>query len=130
MSEKNKAVVTELYERGYTGGDEQVYSTLYAPGFVHHSKSLHDTSPGGEGERQSMLRFRENMPDANFEILQLLADGDFVMARLRVTGTPIADFGVNVHAGERFDVHAAALFRLEDGLLAEEWYFVDYASTE
>ena len=128
--DRNKAVVTALYERGYNGGDESVYAELYAPGFVHHSKSLHDTPPGGEGERVSMLAFRRNMPDANFEIVQLVAEGDFVMARLRVTGTPLEDFGRNVHAGERFDTHAAALFRLEDGLLAEEWYFVDYASTE
>ena len=129
MSERNKATVTALYERGFTGGDEAVFGELYAPGFVHHSKSLHDTPPGGEGERVSMLAFRRAMPDARFEIVQLIADGDYVMARLHTTGTPVVDFGRNVHAGVPFDVHAAALFRLEDGLLAEEWYFIDYASS-
>lgn len=126
--ERNKAVVTELYARGYNGADERAFTELYAPGFVHHSKVIHDVPPGGEGERQSMLRFRAAMPDAHFEVLQLLGEGDHVLARLRATGTPAEDYGHNVHAGERFEVHAAALFRLEDGLLAEEWFFVDGGS--
>src|SRR5207248_673521 len=71
--ERNKATVTALYERGFTGGDEAVFGELYAPGFVHHSKSLHDTPPGGEGERVSMLAFRQAMPDARFDIVQLVA---------------------------------------------------------
>ena len=122
---RNKAVVAELYERGFTGGDESAFAELYAPDFVHHSKVLHDVPPGGEGERLSMLAFRRAMPDARFEVLQLLAEDDFVMARLRATGTPVHDFGHNVRAGERFDVHAVALFRLASGRLAEEWFFVD-----
>ena len=118
-------MVRALYERGYTGGDESVFRDLYAPGFVHHSKVLHDVPPGGEGERQSMLAFRRAMPDARFDVLDLVAERDTVVARLRVTGTPVAAYGHNVRAGEPFDVQAAAVFRLEGGLLAEEWYFID-----
>ena len=127
MQARNKEVVRALYDRGFTGGDEQAFRELYAPDFVHHSKVLHDVPPGGEGERLSMLAFRRAMPDARFEILDLLAEDDRVVARLRVTGTPVEDFGHNVRRGEAFDTSAAALFRLEDGLLAEEWYFVDAA---
>lgn len=128
--EQNKAVVRALYERGFNGGDESAFRELYASGFVHHSKVLHDMPPGGEGERLSMLTFRRAMPDAHFEILDLIAEGDQVLARLRVTGTPIANFGPTVHAGERFESHAAALFRLHDGLLIEEWYFLDVSTAE
>lgn len=122
---RNKDVVQALYDRGFTGGDEQAFRELYAPDFVHHSKVLHDVPAGGEGERLSMLAFRRAMPDARFEVLELIAEGDRVVARLRVTGTPVEDFGHNVRRGDAFDTHAAAVFRLEDGLLAEEWYFLD-----
>jgi predicted ester cyclase len=122
---EHKAIVQRLYDEGYNRGDESVYGELYSPSFVHHSKTLHDMPPGGEGERQSMLRFRASMPDARFEIVQLIAEDDMVAARLHITGTPDHDFGNVLAADGRFDRHALALFRLEDGLLAEEWFYID-----
>lgn len=125
-TESNKAVVRRVYEHGYNAGDESVFAELFGPGFEHHSKVLHDMPPGGEGERQSMLRFRASMPDVRFEILQLVAEDDHVAARLHITGTPSGDFAAAVSAtDDRFDVHALALFRLEGGQLAEEWFYVD-----
>lgn len=121
----NKAIIRRVYEEGYNGGDESIYAELYKPDFFHHSKTLHDVGQGGEAERQSMLRFRASMPDAHFELLDLLAEGDRVAVQLHITGTPVADFGNVAAADGRFDRHALALFRLEDGLLAEEWFYVD-----
>ena len=122
---ENKAIVRRAYEEGYNGGDEAVFAELYHPSFFHHSKTLHDVGQGPDAERKSMLRFRAAMPDVRFEILDLLADGDKVVARLRITGTPVGDFGDVLAADGRFDRHAIALFRLQDGQLAEEWFFTD-----
>lgn len=122
--EANKATVQRLYDEGFNAGVESVFAELYHPSFRHHSKVLHDLPPGGEGERQSMLRFRQAIPDAHFTVLQTIAEGDMVAARLHMTGTPTGDFG-DVAAGGRFDRHALALFRLVDGRLADEWFFVD-----
>ena len=69
VEERNKAIVERVYREGYNGGDESVYAELYKPDFFHHSKVLHDVGQGGEAERQSMLRFRESMPDARFVFL-------------------------------------------------------------
>jgi predicted ester cyclase len=123
MSDKD--VVRRIYEDGYNRADESVFAELYHPAFVHHSKSLHDTAAGGEGERESMLRFRAAMPDVHFEILELLADDDKVVARLRITGTPAQAFADVFRAGDAFDRHAIALFRMQDGQVAEEWFFTD-----
>lgn len=123
--DKNKAIIRRVYDEGYNGGDESVYAELYKPDFFHHSKTLHDVGQGGEAERQSMLRFRDSMPDARFEIVELLAEGDKVAARLHITGTPRHDFGNVLAADGGFDRHCLALFRLEDGLLAEEWFYID-----
>jgi predicted ester cyclase len=120
-----KDVVRRIYEDGYNRADESVFAELYHPTFVHHSKSLHDTAPGGEGERESMLRFRAAIPDVNFQIVELLADGDKVVARLRITGRPQQAFADVFRAGDVFDRHAVALFRIQDGQVAEEWFFTD-----
>jgi predicted ester cyclase len=123
--DRNKAIIQRVYDDGYNGGDEALYAELYHPTFHHHSKTIHDVGQGGDAERQSMLRFRASMPDARFEIVQLLAEGDMVAARLHITGTPGQDFGNVLAADGPFDRQTLALFRLEDGLLMEEWFFID-----
>jgi len=123
--EANKAVVRRIYEDGYSGGDASVFDELYAPGFMHHSKVIFDVAAGGAGERESMERFRAAMPDVRFTVLDQIAEGDMVATRLRVTGHPVAAYGQELTPGTTFDTHALALFRVEDGRVRDEWYFVD-----
>jgi predicted ester cyclase len=127
--EANKAVVREIYERGYNEADVAVFDALYAPGFVHHSKVIFDVPAGGAGERESMRRFRAAMPDATFTVLEQVAEGDIVATRLRISGHPVAAYGQELLPGTPFDVHALVWFRLEAGRVAEEWLFVDGGRT-
>ena len=124
MSEANKAIIRRIYEQGFNRGDPSIYDTSYAPDFRHHHKTIHDVSRGGEGEKESMLRFRAAIPDVNFAIRDCLAEDDKVMVHLTVTGTAIRAFPP-IEAGERIDFGAAALFRLENGLVAEESFYRD-----
>src|SRR5262245_29627445 len=121
----NKSVVRRIYEDGYDQGDETVYETLYAPGFVHHSKVIFDVRPGGLGELDSMRRFRASMPDVRFRVIDQVAEGDMVATRLHISGHPVADYGTVHAAAVAFDVNALALFRVVDGLVTEEWFYVD-----
>ena len=127
--ETNKTVVRRIYERGYNSGDVTVFEELYAPHFVHHSKVIFDVPAGGAGERESMRRFRAAMPDAHFEVIDQIAERDMVATRLRITGHPVAAYGQELTPGAEFDVHALALFRVEEGRVAEEWLFVDGGRT-
>ena len=126
----NKAVVRRIYEEGYDRGESTVFETLYAPGFIHHSKVIFDVRPGGLGELDSMRRFREAMPDVRFTVIDQVAEGDMVATRLHITGHPVADYGTVQAAGGAFEVHALALFRVVDGLAADEWFFVDGGTGE
>src|SRR5690242_13625350 len=91
-TDENRALVERVYREGYNGGDVRVYDECYTDDFLHHSKTLHDVTPGAGGERESMQRFRTAIPDVRFEIVELIAEGDRVAARLRITGTPVAPF--------------------------------------
>ncbi len=125
LLEANKAVVRRIYEEGYDAGDPSVFETLYAPGFIHHSKVTREVSAAGAGEAESMRRFHEAIPDVRFTVLSQLAEGDWVATRLRITGHPVGDYGPVKATDEIFDVHSLVLFRIENGLAAEEWLFVD-----
>jgi predicted ester cyclase len=126
--EANKAVVRRIYQEGYDRGDAEVFETLYAPGFTHHSKVTTESHEGGPGEAQSMARFRAAIPDVRFRILSQLAEDDWVATRLRITGHPVSGYGPVNGTEDVFDAHSLVLFRLENGRVAEEWLFVDGGS--
>ncbi|MBW2270812.1 MAG: ester cyclase [Deltaproteobacteria bacterium] len=124
--EANKAVVRRIYEEGFNRGDVSVFDTLYATNFRHHSKTIHDVSSGAAGERESMLRFREAIPDVRFQIEDTIAEGDHVVVRLTVTGTPVKAFPP-IQPGEPVEFCAVAVFRLDGGRVTEEWFYRDAA---
>jgi len=123
----NKAIIRRIYERGFNAGDGSVFDELYADDFRHHNKTIHDVSSGGAGERESMLRFRDAIPDSRFEITEQIAEGDKVVNFLTVTGTPVKEFPP-IRPGERMEFRAVAIFRLADGKVAEEWFYREPAS--
>ena len=120
--EANKAIIRRLYERGFNEGDCSVFDELYAADFQHHNKTIHDISSGGAGEKQSMLRFREAIPNVCFRIDQSIAEADRVVVLLTVSGTPVTEFPP-IKPGESMEFRAAAIFRLADGKVAEEWFY-------
>ena len=122
-----KRIVREIYERGFNRGDASVFDELYAPDFVHHNKTIHDVASGAAGEKESMRRFREAIPDVEFTIEGQIAEGDQVVSRLRVRGTAVRDFPP-IPAGQPVEFRAVAIFRLEDGRAVEEWFYREPAS--
>ena len=125
-----RALVRRIYEQGFNEGVEAVFDECYAPGFVHHSKVIFDVPPAGEGEKQSMLRFRAAIPDVRFEVIDLVGDEHQVVVRLHIHGHAHEPYGT-VPAGP-YDVHAVAWFRIDASgdrpRVAEEWLFVDAAA--
>lgn len=123
------ALIERIYYQGFNNADELTFDESYSPGFMHHSKVIHDVAPGGEGEKQSMVRFRAAIPDIRFEIVDMVINGDRVAVRLRAAGHATAPFGT-VPAGP-YNIHAVAWFRTVDAAVpggvqvAEEWFFTD-----
>ncbi len=122
-----KALIERIYRDGFNGGDASVFRDCYTDDFVHHSKVIHDVAAGGEGELESMRRFRQAIPDVRFTILGQIAEGDSIATRLRISGTQVDDFGSVRNQEGRFDRHVVALFRIREGRVAEEWLFTDAA---
>lgn len=73
-----------------------------------------------------MLRFREAIPDVHFQIEDTIAEGDQVVVRLTLTGTPVKEFPP-IQPGEPMEIRAVAIFRLDGGRVTEEWFYRDAA---
>ena len=58
-------------------------------------------------------------------VTHMLAEGDLVAVRNRVTGTQHGPFGELPATGNRVDFTALQLFRVEDQLIVEHWETFD-----
>lgn len=116
--EQNKAIVRRFYEainrRNLTALDE-----LATPDFVDHDPS----NPRGdlEGARQFFQAFSAAFPDARFDVEDLLAEGDKVVARFVVSGTQRGEFMGLPPTGRSFRASGIDIIRMARGKAVEHW---------
>jgi predicted ester cyclase len=105
---ENKAVVRRLYEEVFEGGRLDVADALVAP----------DRGPDRCKEVAAMLKAA--FPDAHWEILDVIAEGDQVAMHAEWSGTHEGPFMGMPPTGRSFSgVHHSYWFRLRDGLVTE-----------
>jgi steroid delta-isomerase-like uncharacterized protein len=118
-----KVIVGQLYER-LNAGDLTVVDDLVSDEFVEHEQF-----PGFEankaGLRQLFTMFHTAFRDAKFEVDDLIAEGDKVFVRARMTGTHQAEFMGVPATGRMVDVGVGDYHRLDGGLVVEHWGVMD-----
>jgi predicted ester cyclase len=95
-------------------------SALITPDYV-----AHDLPPG-----MSLPQFRAianaALPDTEFEVVHLIAEGNLVSAHLRVTGTHQGVFRGIQPTGKKISFEIFEFVRVENGKMAEQWVLVDW----
>jgi len=83
---------------------------------------------GRDAIRERIAGFMVAVPDLRVEVLRV-GEGPEGTAWLewRLTGTHREDWGAWTARGERVDVPAVSVYRVEDGLIAEEAEYIDPA---
>jgi hypothetical protein len=111
--EANKAVVRRLVEEVMTGGRLELIEELYAPALA-------------PAARRWIEPFRVSFPDAEMEIVQLVAEGDTVVGRFRCSGTHLGAWRGRPPTGRRFErIDEVYFFTLRDGRIAGAWGLED-----
>jgi predicted ester cyclase len=80
-----------------------------------------ETGVGPEGYLAWHRDRRVSFPDQQFEILQIVVDGDRVAVRWRGTGTQRGPFGPVPPTGRAVDYQGASFMRFADGRVVENW---------
>jgi steroid delta-isomerase-like uncharacterized protein len=124
MSERNKAAVRRFYDEVVGQGKLELIDELTREDFVEHEQ-LPGLSSDREGAKAFFAMFRAAFPDIAFNVHDMLADGDKVVARITMTGTHEGDFAGIAATGRKVSVSTIDILRLEDGLLVEHWGVTD-----
>ena len=106
-------------------GDLDGFSQLLADDFVEHEE-LGGLPPTKEGVKEFFGVFMAAFPDLRFAAEDILASGDKVVGRVKVTGTHEGEFMGVPATGKSIDVQVIDILRFgDDGLAHEHWGVFD-----
>jgi predicted SnoaL-like aldol condensation-catalyzing enzyme len=107
LSERNKALVADFYERVWNAKDVAALSDFVADDYVQHNPNL----ANGRAPLEAFLGpLFESLPDARFSLVRLIAEGDLVVAHTLF----------KAHHDDR-GMAVVDIYRVADGRLCEHW---------
>jgi len=113
---ENKAAVRRFFEEVWNAGDEGAIDRFLAADTVGNDPEF---GTGREAFRAQWTRWRAAFPDIHFAVEDLVAEGDKVVSRWRMTGTQTGAFMGIPATGRRVSVAGMSLDRLRDGQIVE-----------
>jgi len=124
---ENIALYRRLIEEGVGIGNLQVLDETLSPDI-----ELPTVAPMAEptirGLKQLNEGLRAGIPDAKVEILEIVASGDWVAARLRWTGTHTGEFLGLSPTGKTFSITEIEIVRCDNGRIVDLRNVLDIAS--
>ena len=122
-AERNKAIYRELNK----AANEQnlaAYGKFYADSF-----EIKGLGKGHEAAIANAKRYWATFPDLQIKILELIAEGDLVMARCEATGTQKGEMNGVVPTGKVMKIAHWTINRFNDeGKITESWNLNDSLS--
>lgn len=119
-TEANKALVRRFYEE-IDRGNLDAMDELVAESYVDHSPPpFPGLGEGREGLKQAFRIFWDATP-GHHRIEDQIAEGDKVVTRLTAVGTHEGDLPGIPKTGNKLEMTATVVHRIEDGKLAEKW---------
>jgi len=116
----NKAVVRRAYEELWNRRNVALVDELVAEDFLNHAAPP-GRQRGREGLKDVIRMFDAAFPDFRYEVYDVIAEGDRVAVRDVFRGTHGGDFMGIPATGNRVEMQAIHIYRLEVGRLAEHW---------
>lgn len=109
LHDTNRAIVLAFYEMGFVRRQVRMAFAKHAsPEFIEHKPDVES------GTREAVVEYLEDLidtlPDASWEVIRTIAEGDFVFLHARFIPSP----GAPPYA-------CADVFRLQDGCIVEHW---------
>jgi steroid delta-isomerase-like uncharacterized protein len=121
---EHEAKLRRLYDL-INAGDVDGFDDVMADDFVEHEETP-GLAPTKAGVKDFFRMYIAAFPDLRFDAEDVLASGDKVVARVRVTGTHEGAFMDMPPTGKRIDTQAIDIVRFgDDGLASEHWGVFD-----
>ena len=128
MSELNKALVRRYYDEVLNQRRLQVFDELASPNFVSYLTSGDYINL--QVYKQAIAGSLAAMPDLQVSIQDQIAEGEKVVTRWMVKGTPQVEFAGIKPTGKAVTITAIHIHRVQDGKLVEHWEAINLHSVK
>ena len=119
----NKSLLRRFYREVYVDWNMALVDEVVSPRFTSHDWPSGAIGP--QAFRDYYAAIRAAVPDARYEVDDLIADGDRVVVRWRLLGTHQGAFGGIAPTGRSIVLKGIAIYRVDDGKLMERWVVSD-----
>jgi predicted ester cyclase len=124
LAAANKELLRRFYKDVYVDWDMSLADAVVSPRFTSHDWP--DGGPTGpRAFREYYAAMRTAVPDARYEVDDLIAEGDKVVVRWRLLGTHEGSFQGIAPTGRAIALEGIAIYRVDRGKLMERWVVSD-----
>ncbi len=124
IAAENKALVRRFYEEVYVDWNMALADEVVSPQFTSHDWPEHGPT-GPRAFRDYYSAIRSAVPDARYEVDDLIAENDRVVVRWRLLGTHKGNFRGIAPSGRSITLKGIAIYRVQHGQLMERWVVSD-----
>jgi len=122
LMEENKTLAQRFHMDILQKGDLSVADKILATEFVWRNPSFpSELSYGLEGAKKIASQIIESIPDRKITYEDIIAEGDKVLIRWTITGTPKAKFLDILPSDKQITLIGFDLFRISNGKIMEIW---------
>ena len=112
--EENKKLARDFFEQIWNQGDESAIDRFIAEDAAGNDPKF---GVGRESFRLQWRKWRIAFPDINFAIEELVAEGDVVVSRWKLTGTHLGQYLDKSATGKKISVDGVSIDRLKEGMV-------------
>jgi len=123
-AEQNKSIVRRWVEEGWNKRNTALIDELYTPNFYQHETGP-ETVTSREALKPFVAGYLSAIPDMQFTIDDLVAEGDRVVWRFKATGHQNGPLMGVPASGKEVAVTGIIIFRFEGSRMAEAWLNLD-----
>ena len=124
IARSNKELLKRFYKEVYVDWNMELADQVLSPQFTSH-----DWPKGGPAGPQAFRDYysalRSALPDARYEVDDIIAESDKVVIRWRLIGTHKGDYGGIAATGRVITLKGIAIYRVESGKIMERWVVSD-----
>ena len=121
-------LVRWLFEVVWSRGETDELQQRLNPHTFHYRDGTNELGPSAL--TAIVENWRTALPDLEFRIVDLVADGDLVATRCRLTGTHLGPLRGREPTGHTVDMGVMMFFRFDESGLVETWELDDIAALE
>ncbi len=125
----NERIVRRVFEELWAGRLETARE-IFSPDYRSHGPEWRSLAFRGANSAEDVILFvsaiRAASSDIRFELDEVVAEGDLVVARWVATGTHTGAFEGLEPTGRVVRLEGTMLYRLRQGLIVEGWHSWDY----